>query len=99
LWGRKPGWVAEKDINVKYMKYFAMAYALRPGRDANAALKPLADLLVKHQSKGGAVDGSWEPVSVYAHHGRIVVTARAAIAICNARGVGLPQLPEAAEKE
>ena len=31
LWGRKPGWVSERDINVKYMKYYAMAYALRPG--------------------------------------------------------------------
>ncbi len=94
LWGRKPAWVSEKDINIKYMKYFAMAYALRPGRDANAALKPVADLLVKNQEKGGAVDGSWAPVSVYAHHGRVIVTARAVLAICNARGVNLPALPE-----
>ena len=99
LWGRKPGWVEEKDVNVKYMKYFTLAYALRPGRDANAALKPVADLLLKHQESKGAVQGSWAPVSVYAHHGRCVLTARAILTICNARGVGLPQLPEAAKKE
>lgn len=97
LWGCAPGWIAEKDINVKYMKYFAMAYALRPGRDANAALQPVADLLVKHQEKGGAVDGSWPPVSVYAHQGRVIVTARAVIAICNARGVNLPKVPDPKE--
>jgi hypothetical protein len=94
LWGCTPGWEEEKDINIKYMKYFTMAYALRPGRDANAALKPVADLLVKHQESKGAAKGSWAPVTVYSHHGRCVVTARALLAICNARGVNLPQLPK-----
>jgi hypothetical protein len=90
LWKNPPRWDSKK-IFFQTWHYYSLAYGLKKGKDANFRLEKLADLLVENQEKEGCARGSWAPVGVFSSQGRIAATARAVLAILNAKGVALPQ--------